>query len=115
VPFSLTDRQRKVLIEHAFNSPAEEACGLICGYAGVEHVVVLPNVARDKQKTFEMTLKDVVDTTTLYGPILAVWHTHPSGDPLPSQVDLAEHPDGIALVIATSEEANAYATREAAA
>lgn len=87
----------------AKNDPLE-ACGVIAG--GV--VYELPNHARFPESTFLLRAEDIYGAVAPHGGYDAVWHTHPSGNPVPSPDDWAYHPRAKFMVIATREDVNVY-------
>jgi len=107
----LSAHQHRVLLEYAATAPNEEVCGLIVG----TEVVVLENVAADKATTFAMTVKDVISATDIFGSVNAVWHSHPSGNTLPSDEDMEAHPGNLPLIIVTTGEVTVHDTYKKAA
>jgi proteasome lid subunit RPN8/RPN11 len=91
----LTHAQARTLAEAAIAARPREACGLIAG-KGVQAQQILPadNVAANPHHFYE------IDPTALakYLPaleregrsLIAFYHSHPQGDPIPSATDIAE-------------------------
>lgn len=80
-----------------------EACGLIAGGVCYE----LKNRATTPG-TFFIAAEDIVTIATRHSGYDGVWHTHPSGNPLPSEDDWAYHPMGKALIVATRDEVGIF-------
>lgn len=99
---------------HAAREPAQEACGLLLGAAGmVTEARPAANVAPDPARHFE------IDPAALFAAIRAeraggaaligYYHSHPSGDARPSARDAADAaPDGRLWLIVAGAEITAW-------
>lgn len=91
-----------------------EACGLLFGEAGrISGFVETANVADMPEMRFE------IDPAALFAalraeraggpPLLGYWHSHPSGDPMPSATDAAmAAPDGKLWIILGAEDVTCW-------
>lgn len=102
----LTDAQAGVLLDHARRSAPREACGIIAG-RGQQVVEIHPitNAAADPQQTYVMDERELARTLLSLEArglsLLAFYHSHPAGEPIPSPVDVryATYPDTPYLII----------------
>ncbi len=85
-----------------------EACGLLgCAQGRVQRVAPIANVAADPEHHFEMDARQLVRAMFEFEraglEAGAIWHSHPLGEPLPSQEDIrnAAWPDACQLIIGT--------------
>jgi len=96
-----------------------EACGLLFGtFEAVTGCETVRNVARNRAVRFELdpaALFDALRTERAGGPHLSgYWHSHPSGDDLPSITDAAmAEPDGKLWLIVAGETVSAWRTGDA--
>lgn len=99
----LTDAMREEMINATRNAHPAEACGVVAG----AHCYELPNHS-EAQGHFRLRAEDIARVAYPHGGYEAVWHSHPSGRPEPSQSDWANHPYGKALVVVAGESVNVY-------
>ena len=104
------------LLTDAQNSPHAEICGLLFGGEGrIETAEACPNVAMEPGRAFE------IDPTALFavhrrarggGPqVIGHYHSHPSGEAVPSARDAAQAMgDGALWLILTTDEARLWRT-----
>lgn len=104
------------LLTEAENSPHAEVCGLLFGSATlIEAVQSCLNVAPEPARAFE------IDPAALFathrrarggGPqLIGHYHSHPSGEPVPSARDAAQAMgDGALWLILTAREARLWRT-----
>jgi len=109
------------LLAEAQNSPHAEICGLLLGSpARIEAATACANVAADPARRFE------IDPAALFtahraarggGPqVIGHYHSHPSGQPVPSARDAAQAMgDGALWLILTAGEARLWRSVEAGA
>lgn len=96
-----------------------EACGLLFGTDGaITAFTETANVASSPETRFEIdpaALFAALRAERAGGPrLLGYWHSHPSGDPLPSATDAAmAAPDGKLWVILGGEEVTCWRAGEA--
>jgi proteasome lid subunit RPN8/RPN11 len=102
----LSEQQARAIVEHARSQQPREVCGLLAGTdERVVQVLPLENAAADPVHHFRIDDRALVEA--VYGieaqglSLLGIYHSHPSGDPIPSTVDIREaaYPD-CAYVIA---------------
>lgn len=102
----LSEAQARAIVDHAKQAYPAEACGLIGGVGDfAREIVPIPNAANDPQRRFRLDERAFVQA--FYGfqrqsnEIIAVYHSHPQGEPIPSPADLSEaaYPDLIYLII----------------
>ena len=91
----LTQQQVQAIAEQAKADAPNETCGLIVGQQGVaQHIIPIPNCSRTPLTHFEMDanalLKAYKVLDAMGGDLLAVYHSHPNGEPLPSQTDIRD-------------------------
>lgn len=64
----------------------------VCGYVFENGLVVpMQNVAKNPGRFFIMDFDEQVRVIATHGIPVACWHSHPSGDPTPSQADIHHH------------------------
>jgi proteasome lid subunit RPN8/RPN11 len=106
----LTDAQATTIIAHARAEAPHEACGLIGGVGyQAQQVIPIPNIAADPRRHYEMDPRAL--TNTLFAlehggkSLLAFYHSHPFGDPIPSPTDVAQayYPDTVYLIVGLRE------------
>ena len=107
----LSHHQAQALIVHARADAPREACGLLvgrtdsAGRAHVTEITPIANAAADPLITYYMDERALV--TALSGlqarrlELLGFYHSHPSGDPIPSPTDVrhATYPDTPYLIV----------------
>jgi proteasome lid subunit RPN8/RPN11 len=91
----LTQQQMQTIVEQTKADAPNETCGLIVGQQGVaQHIIPIPNCSRTPLTHFEMDanalLKAYKMLDAMGGDLLAVYHSHPNGEPLPSQTDIRD-------------------------
>lgn len=91
---------KAVMIAAADKAAPREACGLVWG----EEVREVTNVAKNGGGFFIMDYEEQVVLYNELGRPDGVWHSHPNGDPLPSESDLHYHPDGMRMYIVAGGE-----------
>lgn len=95
-----------------------EACGLLFGSeARIERATATANVATDPHRHFEIdpaALFSAIRTERAGGErLLGYWHSHPSGDAMPSATDRAmAAPDGRLWLIIADERITAWRAGE---
>lgn len=102
----LTPQQIDALVGQARQGEPREICGVLGGRAGrVTELTEVPNIATAPERAYRMddrTLAHILMTLARrgMGPI-AFYHSHPTSDPRPSALDVAEwsYPDVILLII----------------
>ena len=98
-----------------------EACGLLFGSdAAITDWQAVENVAEEPERRFEIdpaALFAALRAERAGGPRIAgYWHSHPSGDPMPSATDAAmAAPDGRLWLIVAGEVARLWRAGETGA
>lgn len=105
----ITDEMKQVMVNAARRAFPSEACGVIAGGVCYE----LKNRSDDPTKGFRLLGQDIARVAARVGGYAGVWHSHPSGSPIPSRVDWANHPTAKALVIVAGETVSVYYGDEA--
>jgi proteasome lid subunit RPN8/RPN11 len=102
----LTDEQAHTIVQHALDEAPREACGLIVGRDGcTESIIPLTNIATNSLYYYEVDHQALIRAMfeiergglTLTG----IYHSHPNGDPIPSQTDItqAAYPDAAYVIV----------------
>lgn len=118
IPVTLPARLQAVFNAQAGDAFPQEACGLLVGHWQPDRLVVTgfepsPNRAEKPGDGFEIdtglqaTLQRSLRTTE--DQIIGVWHSHPSGDPSPSDIDslAAFDPDFLWVITSAGSQENA--------
>jgi len=94
------------IIDHAVLGYPYEVCGLAGGQAGrVEVVTQIPNASLTPLVSFEMERQAMVDVIMGFQragrEVVAVYHSHPNEEAIPSQRDIAQAtwPDAIYIIV----------------
>ncbi|MBB6122322.1 Mov34/MPN/PAD-1 family protein [Sphingobium subterraneum] len=106
------------ILGRARDNPNVEVCGLLLGQDGrITHAVAAANVAEDPTCRFEIepaTLLAAHRAARAGGPtIVGHYHSHPSGDLVPSSCDAdAAHADGSLWLIVSGRDCALWCTGE---
>lgn len=102
----LTWEQTQTLVQHALDAAPYECCGLLAGQGGqVTRIVPIPNVADDPQHFYRLDPQALTraffDLQRSGLRLLAFYHSHPRGEPVPSETDVAQalYPDVAYLIL----------------
>ncbi len=102
----LTHDQARAIAQHARRERPNEACGLVAGAAErAAQVIPVPNTAADPQRCFEMDsvlfARAVRDIQRAGLRLIAIYHSHPNTDPVPSPADIAcaAYPNTVYLIV----------------
>jgi proteasome lid subunit RPN8/RPN11 len=102
----LTEVQAKAIAQHALSEAPQEACGVIGGVGErAERIVPLSNVASDPNRFYQLdngALDQAVRSFRADGlSLIAIYHSHPRGEPIPSpnDVEAAPHLAVIHLIV----------------
>lgn len=99
----ITHEQEEMMKDACSEAAPLEACGIFAG----GQCYRLPN--RSTQPgIFHLSAEDIREAAERHGGYEGVWHTHPSGDTLPSPRDWSSHPSAKALVVATRTTVSVY-------
>jgi proteasome lid subunit RPN8/RPN11 len=91
----LTHEQVQTIVNHARAGAPQEICGLIAGQMGIaQQIFPIPNRSATPETHFEMetiALLKAYKTMDAEGmELIAVYHSHPNSNPIPSQMDIRE-------------------------
>lgn len=106
----LTREQATQITTHAQSEYPREACGLLGGRGGrVESVYPLPNSERGPTRYLTepvAQLRAMLEIEDRGWDIVAIYHSHPSSPPYPSDTDLemACYPESLYLIISLVEQ-----------
>lgn len=102
----LRPEQARAIIDHACSDAPNEACGLLLGRDGeVMHVIPARNVDEQPRTGFVVAPQDLFDALNRAEreglSLLAAYHSHPAGSPVPSERDVAEahYPDTVQIIV----------------
>lgn len=102
----LTEEQARQISQHALDDRPNEACGLLVGKdQRVQQIIPTPNTSNDPQRRFSIApsaLAQHLPTIEAQGlTLIGFYHSHPKGDPIPSQTDIYEshYPNVIHLIV----------------
>lgn len=102
----LSNEQADILAQQARSGFPCEVCGLLVGkFPQVQQVIPITNIASDPQNYFEMDPREFVRAMFTIEQqrleLLAIYHSHPRTDPLPSSVDIQQsnYPDAACVII----------------
>ncbi len=96
----------QAIVEHAKRDIPNECCGVIIG-VGIEgqEVVAIPNIASQQDQHYRMddqSLSEIFFRAQRENrEIIGFYHSHPNGDPIPSQTDihLAAYPNTAYVIV----------------
>ena len=102
----LSEDQAQALVAQARAEAPAEACGVIGGREGrAERIIPIANIAADPQRHYRLDdaalVRALFDLERAGLGLIAFYHTHPTGDALPSPADiqLATYRDTPYLII----------------
>jgi [CysO sulfur-carrier protein]-S-L-cysteine hydrolase len=103
----LNREQLRTIIEHVWSNRAHETCGLIAGEGDVAKLVLpMPNKADDPKRHFWMDetalLKALREIDTQKLRLLAIYHSHPTTEPVASPEDVEaarQYPNVLHVII----------------
>ncbi len=98
------------IIDHARRGYPYEVCGLVGGRDWqAELVTSVPNASLTPHNTYEMERQAMVDAIIAFQrqgrEVVAIYHSHPDGDAVPSELDIAQATwsDAIYLIVGLNE------------
>ena len=102
----LTDEQAQAIVRHVLAEVPREACGLIAGRdSRAESIIPALNTAVDPLHFYEIDHRALVQSIFEIErsglALIGIYHSHPTGDPIPSQTDIARaaYPDVAYLIV----------------
>ncbi|HEX2619124.1 MAG TPA: M67 family metallopeptidase [Phototrophicaceae bacterium] len=102
----LSDELAGQIVAHARAGVPKEVCGLIAGHEGrADKIIPIKNMAADPVHFYEMdqaALSRHLPTLSHEGlDLIGFYHSHPSGEPIPSPVDVArsDYPGTAYLIV----------------
>jgi proteasome lid subunit RPN8/RPN11 len=102
----LSKDQARAIIDHAKRETPREVCGIIGGLRGKTATIIpVPNIARNPNTHYELDHRALA--ASLFAlkneglSIIGFYHSHPGGDPIPSEADIHEatYPDVAYLIL----------------
>jgi proteasome lid subunit RPN8/RPN11 len=83
------------IVNHARDEQAHEACGIIAGQVGVaSRIIPISNVATNAQYHYQMDAQELLQALKAIDAadedMLAVYHSHPNSEAIPSLEDVRE-------------------------
>lgn len=92
----LTHSQAKTLAEYALAQKPQEICGFLAGSGDQVHKIIpIANIAERPETHFQMDpiaqLKALKSIQAAGIELLAIYHSHPKTDPIPSQADIKQN------------------------
>ena len=112
----LTSAHRAAILAHLQQERPNEACGLLGGPPGqVERVYCIENVFHSPVAYFMDPIAQVqamLEIEAAGWDVCGIFHSHPSGPPVPSATDVAQalYPEAV-YVIASPDSAQGWALR----
>lgn len=94
----------KQIIAYAAADPTTEQCGLVYGKA----VVWITNRHPNPTEHFEMDDEELLDCYREFGHPDGVWHSHPNGNPTPSNADVMGAIPGVPYYIVAKDRVHIY-------
>jgi proteasome lid subunit RPN8/RPN11 len=108
----LTTEQAKQIAQQAANKPTEEICGLLFGSLSkssnqppVSQITQIDNLAVNAADCYEMHPAQLIEAQMKSAhqglELVAIYHSHPQGQPIPSATDVTEahYPDAVYLIV----------------
>jgi proteasome lid subunit RPN8/RPN11 len=99
----------RLIAAHVLKEMPNEACGALLGIQNqVKQIVPLPNVAASPKTSYRIDDQSLVQTFFKAKQnelaVVGFYHSHPKGDPLPSQTDIQQsaYPDTAYLIVGLS-------------
>jgi len=101
-----TEAQLAQMMGHVLADRTEERCGLLAGEANrVRAVLPVPNVLRSAV-AYQMDGREFIEAMVAcnFEP-LGIFHSHPTGPPVPSPTDIAQamYPESVYIIIALNQ------------
>ena len=109
----LTQQQVQEIVEQAKTGLPHEICGLISGDKGIaQRIIPIPNQSTTPKTHFDMDASALLQAHKAIDAagqtLVAVYHSHPNSDPLPSQTDIRESmrnmPNVIHLIVSLKHQ-----------
>lgn len=102
----MTPIQAEIIARQALDNRLQEVCGIIAGVGEqVRGIIPIQNAASDPAHFFQLDERSFtqamfdIERTGL--SLIGIYHSHPNGDPIPSQVDIqqANYPDTAYVIV----------------
>ena len=98
------------IIDHARRGYPYEVCGLVGGRNGrAEIITEVPNASLTPHTAYEMERQAMVDAIIAFQranrEVIAIYHSHPEGDAVPSELDIAQAtwPDAVYVIVGLNQ------------
>jgi proteasome lid subunit RPN8/RPN11 len=102
----MTSNLAEMIARQALDNRLQEVCGIIAGVGEqVREIIPIQNTASDPahffrldERSFTQAMFDIERTGL---SLIGIYHSHPNGDPIPSQVDIqqANYPDTAYVIV----------------
>lgn len=102
----MTPTQAEMIARQALDNRLQEVCGIIAGVGEqVRRIIPIPNAASDPahffrldERSFTQAMFDIERTGL---SLIGIYHSHPNGDPIPSQADIkqANYPNTAYVIV----------------
>ena len=105
----LTCAHWQAILDHVQAEMPNEACGLLGGEEGEVRQVYLVENIRHSLVEYEMhpeqQVRAMLDIETRGWELIGIFHSHPSGPPVPSTTDVkrAYYPEAVFLIVSPGE------------
>jgi proteasome lid subunit RPN8/RPN11 len=102
----ITPIQAEMIARQALDNRLKEVCGILAGVGEqVREIIPIQNAASDPAHFFQLDERSFtqamfdIERTGL--SLIGIYHSHPNGDPIPSQVDIqqANYPDTAYVIV----------------
>src|SRR5688500_3282056 len=100
----MTPTQAEMIARQALDHRLQEVCGIIAGIGEqAQRIISIENAASDPVHFFRLDERSftqaMFDIERAGLSLIGIYHSHPNGDPIPSQIDIqqANYPDSAYL------------------
>jgi proteasome lid subunit RPN8/RPN11 len=102
----MTPIQAEMIARQALDNRLQEVCGILAGVGEqVRQIIPIQNAASDPAHFFRLDERSftqaMFDVERAGSSLIGIYHSHPNGDPIPSQADIqqANYPDTAYVII----------------
>jgi [CysO sulfur-carrier protein]-S-L-cysteine hydrolase len=102
----MTPIQAEIIARQALDHRLQEVCGIIAGIGEqAQRIIPLENAASDPVHFFQLDERSftqaMFDIERAGLSLIGIYHSHPNGDPIPSQTDIqqANYPETAYLIV----------------
>jgi proteasome lid subunit RPN8/RPN11 len=107
---TLRPEHRQAMVDRARSLWPEEVCGLLAGPPGqVERVYLIENIRHSRSAYYmdpQQQVSAMLEIEAAGWELCGIFHSHPAGQPRPSDTDLdrAYYPDAVYIILAPDGE-----------